>query len=144
LETWRSGHAEGMLIPANLSLLASLAGTPYVPSLRGAILLLEETDEPPQRCDRMLTQLELSGMLDGIAGLIFGQFAACGPRTTDLPADTLDHVLRDHAERIAAPTLARFPHGHEADFHPLPVGVRARIESGPPGITLLEAAAARG
>ena len=51
------GRAEGMIVPANLSLLASMVGTGYLPSLRRTILVLEEINEPLQRIDRMLTQL---------------------------------------------------------------------------------------
>lgn len=143
MTVWRSGQAEGPLIPANLSLLASMVGTRYLPSLHGAILVLEEIDEPTHRCDRMLTQLRLSGALDGLAGLVLGQFTTSTPHDRSSPPDLLPEVLRRHAEEMNIPTLAGFPYGHEAVFQPLPVGVRARIETDPPGLALLEGAAAR-
>lgn len=138
VEVWKKGTAEGHLIPANLSLLNSLVGTPYLPSLTGAILVLEEIGEPPHRCDRMLTQLELSRSLDGLAGLVFGQFTDCAPGDADPAPRALPDLLRSHAETIGAPTLAGFPYGHEALFRPLPLGVRARISNAPPGLVLLE------
>ncbi len=138
LQVWREGEAEGPLIPANLSLLASMAGTGFLPPLQGAILVLEEIEEPPQRIDRMLTQLRLSGALDGIGGLVYGQFTACAPRESSLSPDILEQVLQDHGERIGVPVIAGFPYGHESLFQPLPVGVRARITTDPPGLILIE------
>ena len=41
----------GPLIPANLAVLCSLLGTPYMPDLSGVILLLEDVDEHPYRLD---------------------------------------------------------------------------------------------
>ncbi len=147
LETWvpGNGSAEGRLFPANLSLLASLIGTPYLPSFEGAILVLEEIDEPPHRIDRMLTQLRLSGVFDSIAALVFGQFTACHPREETMPEDLLVRLLQDHARSIGVPAIAGFPYGHDPLFHPLPVGVRARVESAadrPAALVLTEGAAA--
>lgn len=142
LETWIEGSADGPIIPANLSVIASLAGTPYLPPLAGAILVLEDVNEPLHRIDRMLTQLRLSGALDGIAGLVFGQFTDCVSRQDGQTEQILADLLRDHAEKIAVPAIARFPYGHEAEFQPLPVGARARIETDPPALILVEAAAA--
>jgi len=143
LDVWIAGRAEGALIPANLSVLTSMVGTPYAPPLHGTILVLEEIDEPPQRIDRMLTQLRFAGALDGLAGLVLGQFTACTPRETSLPPDAAIAVLRDHAKRIGVPTLAGLPYGHETRFAPLPIGVQARLQADPPGLVLLEGAAAR-
>lgn len=142
VEVWRGGSPEGDLIPANLSLLSSMVGTRYMPSLEGAILVLEEIGEPPHRCDRMLTQLRLSGSLNGIAGLVFGQFTGCAPKEGDPSPGPLEDLLRGHADEIGAPTLAGFPYGHEPVFRPLPVGARARLSADPPGVILLEGAAA--
>ena len=57
------GRARGPLAGGNLSLLSTLAGTPYAPPLDGAILVLEDVNESVYRIDRMLTQLRLSGVL---------------------------------------------------------------------------------
>jgi len=133
LETWVPGpvSVEGPLFPVNLSLLASLVGTGHLPSFEGAILVLEEIEEPPHRIDRMLTQLRLSGILEGLAGLVFGQFTGCRSRDESMPEDLLVHLLQDHAGAIGVPAIGGFPYGHERDFHPLPVGSWARIQSDP-------------
>ena len=57
LTVWRDGDAQGRLFPATLTVLVSLLGTPYFPDLAGAILVLEDVNEPCYRLDRCLNQL---------------------------------------------------------------------------------------
>ena len=80
LRTVKPGKARGRLIGGNLSLIASLMGTPYEIDTRGKILFIEDVDEQPYSIDRMLTQLRLSGKLRSAAGIIFGECLDCKPR----------------------------------------------------------------
>ena len=57
LQPLRAGAAAGPLFPANLSVLTSLVGTPHMPDLSGAILVLEDVGEAAYRVDRYLNQL---------------------------------------------------------------------------------------
>jgi len=93
LRTRTSGAVTGRLLGGNLTMLAALAGTPFMPSLRGAILVLEEIGEPPYRLDRLVTTLRLSGALDGIAGLVLGQFTRCGTESLEEVAARLFDLL---------------------------------------------------
>src|SRR5262249_52432719 len=63
----------GPLLGGNLCLLTASIGTPDLPDLSGAVLLLEEIAEPPYKVDRMLTHLHRCGALAGIAGVALGQ-----------------------------------------------------------------------
>ena len=63
----------------NLAVLTSLAGTPYFPDLRGALLFLEDVNEYIYRIDRMLTTLALGGHLQQVAGIVLGGFTQCKP-----------------------------------------------------------------
>ena len=85
--------AEGPLLGGNLSLLTSLVGTPYLPRLDGAIVLLEDLNEEPYRLDRYLTQLRQSGVLDDVRGFVLGQWTRCG--------DSVDDALATLVERLA-------------------------------------------
>jgi muramoyltetrapeptide carboxypeptidase len=67
----------GTLIGGNLCMIASTIGTQDMPDLGGAILLIEDVDEPPYKVDRMLTQLRRSRALRGIVGVAVGQFTRC-------------------------------------------------------------------
>src|SRR5262245_33685111 len=88
-----TGAAHGTLLGGNLCLMATSLGTQDFPDLTGAILLLEEVDEPPYKVDRMLTQLRRAGALDALAGIALGQFTRC---TDEWPV-TVAEVL---AERM--------------------------------------------
>ena len=107
LVTLQRGRASGRLLGGNLTMIAALLGTPYLPSLDGSVLLIEEVGEAPYRIDRAWTQLLLSGALDGIAGIAFGQFTRCGSSTGLELASAL-------AARLprSIPMVAGLPVGH--------------------------------
>ena len=58
-----AGKATGPLIGGNLTMIATLMGTPYQPDTTNAIVFLEDVHEEPYRIDRMLTALALGGSL---------------------------------------------------------------------------------
>lgn len=124
----RAGRAEGVLAGGNLALLAALVGTPYLPSLDGAILVLEDVNEAVYRVDRMLQQLLLSGALVGVRGIVFGQCTDC-PAESDDGARTLDAVLREIADAVGVPCLAGVPVGHLDEQWTLPLGAHALLDA---------------
>jgi muramoyltetrapeptide carboxypeptidase len=126
--TIRGGRAHGRLVGGNLALLAALAGTPYAPDYRGALLLLEDVGEPAYRIDRMLVQLALSGALAQIAGLVVGHFTP-GATGDEIGMDTLDHLIREAAEVAGVPALAGVPVGHIHDQWTLPLGADAELDA---------------
>ena len=132
--TLRDGDADGPLIGGNLAILAGMCGTPGAPVARGAILFVEDVDEPAYRLDRMWTQLRLSGALDDVAGLAFGRFTDCGER------DTVRALLQEWADAAGVPAVMELPIGHEPDNWTLPLGVRARLDAARGTLELLEPA----
>jgi muramoyltetrapeptide carboxypeptidase len=114
----------GALLGGNLCLVAGSVGTPDQPDLRGAILLLEEVDEPPYKVDRMLVQLRRSGVLDGVAGIAVGQFTRC---VDDWPMSTVD-VLADCLGDLGVPVLGGLPIGHGPGALTVPLGVPATLD----------------
>lgn len=138
------GRAKGKLIGGNLSLVVSLLGTPYLPSLRGCLLCLEDIGEEPYRVDRMLTQILLSEASRGCRGLVFGNFRD-RPRPGEEPTDpnktfTLEEVLQDRAHHFRLPAYWGISFGHIADNHILPFGVEAELDADGGKLTILEAA----
>lgn len=132
LEALSPGVAEAPLIGGNLSLLAALCGSAVAPVARGCILFVEDIGETAYRLDRAWTQLVLAGVLDGVAGVLLGQFTDCGDDTLDL--------FRRLTAPLDVPVLAGLPIGHEDDNWTLPLGVRARLDAGAGTVELLEAA----
>lgn len=123
----RPGTAEGVLAGGNLALLAALAGTPYAPDLRGAILVLEDVNEDVYRVDRMLQQLLLARMLDGVRGIAFGQLTD-PPSSVAGGGQTLDDVLSRLADTLHVPCMAGLPVGHVDWQWTLPLGALAVLD----------------
>lgn len=126
---WQAGMAEGPLLVANLTVATHLLGTRWCPSLKGAVLLLEDVGEAPYRIDRMLTHWRLVGALQQLAGLAFGSFEGCEPPADDgRPGFGLEEVLRERVADLGIPVLAHLPVGHGAVNGALPLGVRCRLD----------------
>jgi muramoyltetrapeptide carboxypeptidase len=137
------GRAEGRLVGGNLSLLCAAVGTPYQPSLRGAILFLEDLDETPYRFDRLLTQLLLSGALRGVKGIAIGINANCDdPRRKGSKEyrQSLEDVLVERLGPLGLPMVMGLPFGHVPHNATLPVGVRARLDAHAGDLEILESA----
>jgi muramoyltetrapeptide carboxypeptidase len=136
-ESWSvaPGVAEGPLLGGNLAILASLCGTRHALRAEGAILFLEDVGEPAYRIDRMLLQLERSGVLAGIAGLAFGRFTGGEGDPSDIGC-----VLAEVAARTGVPSVADLPFGHLPGNLVLPVGVRARLDAEAATLAVIEPA----
>jgi muramoyltetrapeptide carboxypeptidase len=125
--TWlREGHAAGRLEGGNLALLCSLIGTPYAARVDGAILVLEDVNEPLYRIDRMLRQLILGGVLERLAGLCFGAFTERGTESDATPR-SLDVLFMEAAAHMMGPVVSNAPIGHIPDQWTLPLGARAEL-----------------
>jgi len=131
----RSGEARGELAGGCLSLLASLAGTPYEPDLRGKILFWEDVNEEPFRLDRMLQQLRLSGMLRGVRGILVGKLTNCKPKGPSLRERDL---LQEYFAPLGVPVVRGIPAGHCVHARSLPIGVQAHIDTRQRRVTFSE------
>jgi muramoyltetrapeptide carboxypeptidase len=99
-------YALGLPIPANLSVLASLCGTPYMPKMRNKILILEDINEPVYKLDRYLTQLDQCGILKKCQGVLFGKFTNCGTE------EERSELFRRFSKKINGTVISGFPFGH--------------------------------
>jgi muramoyltetrapeptide carboxypeptidase len=132
-----SGTAEGPLVGGNLSVFTRLLGTPYLPALDGAVLLVEDVGERPYRLDRMWTHLKLAGALDKLAGLALGDFTGCEEKDADYTS--LD-VLEGLARETGLPCAHGFPVGHGERNAAVPLGGRVRLDATGGTLDFLEAA----
>ncbi|WP_417450975.1 S66 peptidase family protein [Kordiimonas sp.] len=142
-QTIVSGTAEGWLAGGNLTVFVSLMGSPYFPTLDGAILCIEDIGEKIYRVDRMITQLALGGCLKGLKGIVLGGFTDCGPDESEpYGGFTLGEVFEQHFGGLGIPVWSGAQFGHIRDNATLPLGARARIDGGNRTLTLLESAVA--
>jgi muramoyltetrapeptide carboxypeptidase len=119
------GRGEGALVGGCLSLLASLSGTPEALDARGALLFWEDIGEEPYRLDRLLTQLERSGTLKDLRGMIIG---SVHPGRRDDSPEQLQEYLRERFGGSPFPVAMNFPAGHLPRPRTLPLGVSARLD----------------
>src|SRR5438874_2000738 len=120
------GTATGPLIGGNLTMIASLMGTPYQPDTTNAIFFLEDVHEEPYRIDRMLTTLSLGGLFDNVAGILFGHCSDCGVKG---PSFSLEEILRDRFAALPVPVLSGLSFGHIEQKLVLPIGARATLNA---------------
>jgi muramoyltetrapeptide carboxypeptidase len=138
------GRAKGRLLGGNLTVLAALAGTPYLPDFTGAILFLEDVDEAEYRIDRMLTQLGQAGILKNLNGVVFGQCTNCRDPDGSGPGGgfSLNAILTQHFGPLGIPAFEGGWFGHIADQFTIPQGVMAEINADRGTLQLLEPAVA--
>jgi muramoyltetrapeptide carboxypeptidase len=136
--TIRPGKAKGRLIGGNLTVLAALVGTPWLPDMKGAILFIEDIGEAEYRIDRMMTQLAFAGILKRLAGVVFGQCTRCTSDTEDYIGFTVPQVLHHHIAPLGIPAFYGANFGHVGNQLCIPVGARAEIDADAGTIRLLE------
>jgi muramoyltetrapeptide carboxypeptidase len=128
------GKATGPLMGGNLSLICHLIGTPFLPSLDGCILFVEERGEALYRIDRMLTHLKLSGQLSGLSGLVAGKFEECGD-----PA-TINRLLMDVLSSPGIPIATGLEVGHGHKNQALPLGLPTELDTARMTLSIRETA----
>jgi muramoyltetrapeptide carboxypeptidase len=143
---------ESEIVGGNLSLWASVMGTPFAPTTRGRMVFLEDIGEPFYRMDRMITQLVQAGSFAGVRALILGDFTNCNdednqclaapeagvdPRTLLNNPQAKKQSLRKVYQQPEAfqeifaylpmPVAIGLPVGHGPNFAPLPLGAKYRL-----------------
>ncbi|RUO62198.1 S66 peptidase family protein [Pseudidiomarina insulisalsae] len=139
--TVNSGKAQGVLVGGNLTVLTSLCGTPYFPDLSGKILMLEDVGENIYRIDRFLSQLQLAGHLDDVAGIVFGHCTECDPGG-GFGSFTLHEVFEHYFKPLGVPTYTGAQFGHIRDNHILPVGHVVELDADDATVRLIGSAVA--
>ena len=135
----RPGLAEGSLVVSNLTVATSLIGTPWLPSLKGTVLVLEDTGEAPYRIDRQLTQWRAADLLDGVKGIGLGRFSWAEDDV--LPGDfSMAEILEERLGSLDLPIVTDLPVGHGRPNLALPVGVSARLDGRTGELSLMRAA----
>ena len=125
LRPLRPGRATGPLLAGNLSVLTRLVGTPYVPDLTGAILAIEDVEEPPYCVDRMLAHLDLAGVLDVLGGVVVGTLSP--DPSHDAPTLSMETVIDDYFGDRPYPVATNLWYGHCMPRLSLPIGSAVRL-----------------
>lgn len=121
---------EGTLWGGNLAMIASLAGTRWMPAIDGGLLFVEDISEHPYRVERMLLQLLHAGVLARQRAILLGAFTDWKPSPLDNGFD-LSAVAGYIAERAGIPVIGGLPFGHVPRRAVLGIGLRYRLEAAP-------------
>ncbi len=135
-----AGKTSGILWGGNLTVLAGLVGTPYLPTqqqTQGGILFLEDVNEHPYRIERMLMQLLEAGILGNQSAILLGGFSAYRLHDHDR-GYTLESAINAISKRLPdnIPLLVGLPFGHQAEKLTLPVGAQAHVQYDGAGFTI--------
>ena len=123
----RPGQAAGRIIGGNLATLNLLQGTEYMPSLAGALLMIE--DDFVSDADafaRNLTSLLQLPDAAGVQGLVIGRFQEASGVTRSL----LEQIIARQDRLAGLPVLGNADFGHTSPFATFPIGGRAALAVG--------------
>jgi muramoyltetrapeptide carboxypeptidase LdcA involved in peptidoglycan recycling len=127
------GEASGRVVGGNLSTLALLHGTPFMPDLDDAVLLVEDDLESrPEHFDRLLTALLQQPGADRVAGLLIGRFQLATGMTREL----LELIVRSKPELRGLPVVANLDFGHTSPQITFPVGGEVEVAAGGTGASV--------
>ena len=140
-EIIQRGTAKGPLTGGNLTTLTTLLGTPMAPQTEGAILFIEDINEPYYVIDRLLWHLKNAGKLENIQGLIIGEFSNAAETNTVYGITPHQSILELFSGKNI-PIVANAPCGHGRRNATLPLGVEATLNVRRKGasLTLAESA----
>lgn len=118
------GRANGVLLGGNLSCIASMIGSAFLPSFKNSILFLEDCNEDMYRIDRYLTQLKNAGIFNNLKGLIFSNFQNC-----KFTKEQFVRLVKDILKKDKFPILYGFPIGHCSSNLTLPLGLKVTLDA---------------
>lgn len=117
----------GTIWGGNLSIVAHLVGTPYMPRVEDGILFVEDVAEESYAVERMCLQLEHAGILQRQKAVLLGAFTHGEPKNASNYPYSMDEVIETLRERLPCPVLTGFPVGHVADKITVPIGGRVDL-----------------
>lgn len=116
----------GTIWGGNLSVVSALAGSDYLPRIKGGIIFLEEIGEQPYRIERMLYDLYLAGVFKGQQAIIFGAISSTGHDSYDTRYDVASVIQQLH-QLTGLPIYNGMSFGHIAQKSSFPLGARCQI-----------------
>ncbi len=122
-QVMRPGKGMGVLKGGNLATISHLLGTRFQPDFTDAVLFIEDIGESAYKIDRMLTQMKMAGLFDGIRGVITGSFEKCD---TDA---VIQEILWEIFEPYHFPVLFGLDAGHGHANLSLCMGVEVEMDT---------------
>ena len=129
IRTIHPGNATGELLGGNLSVLTGIMGSQYFPERwENKILYLEDVGEQIYAVDRMMSQLQLGGVLEKISGFVFGKCTDCKPGS-GYGSFTLEEVIDYYIKPLKIPAYSGAMIGHIDDNSTIPNGLKVELNA---------------
>lgn len=123
----RLGNASGRIVGGNLCTLNLLQGSEFMPSLDGALLMLEDDDASnADTFARDLTSLLQLPDAAGVQGLVIGRFQ----RASGVTRSLLEQIVARQGRLANRPVLANVDFGHTNPIATFPIGGHAALTVG--------------
>ena len=126
----RPGGAEGRIVGGNLCMLNLLQGTAFMPSIRDAILVVEDdhTSDAVTFARNLTSLLQLPDAAT-IRGMVIGRFQ----RRSEVTRSLLEQIVANQPNLASVPVLANVDYGHNYATATLPIGGTIAMSVGPAG-----------
>ena len=121
----RPGMCKGILKGGNMATISHLLGTRFQSDFKDAVLFFEDIGEPAYKIDRMLTQMKMAGLFNGIRGVITGSFENCDNY------EYLEEILYEIFEGYNVPVLSGLDSVHGKVNLSLNMGARIKMDTKP-------------
>jgi len=121
------GQATGRIIGGNLCTLNLLQGTEFMPSLDGALLMVEDDyrSDAKEFARNLASVLQLPGA-SGLQGLVIGRFQEASRVSRSL----LEQIIARQDRLAGVPVLGNVDFGHTNPLATFPIGGRAVLTVG--------------
>jgi muramoyltetrapeptide carboxypeptidase len=118
------GRAAGRIIGGNLCTLNLLQGTPYLPSLDQALLMVEDDalSNPGTFARDLASLLQLPGAA-GVQGLVVGRFQ----EDSGMSRSLLEQIIARQERLAGLPVLGNVDFGHTSPAATFPIGGQAAL-----------------
>lgn len=133
------GVAEGRIVGGNLSLMAKLIGTGFLPNFKGKIVFFEDTEEEAYRIDGYLAQLFAATDFGQAKGYVIGEYTRTEPRYGYSSGWSVTQVIKDYFSALDRPCIYGFPCGHGAEKITIPIGVKTVLDADKKSVSFKEA-----
>ncbi|MBU0462469.1 MAG: LD-carboxypeptidase, partial [Proteobacteria bacterium] len=117
----KAGKCIGVLKGGNMATISHLLGTRFQPDFKESVLFFEDIGEPAYKIDRMLTQMKMAGLFEGIRGVIIGSFENCDND------EYVEEILSEIFEEYNVPVLSGLDSGHGKVNLSLCMGIRIKM-----------------
>ncbi|MEI8204595.1 MAG: LD-carboxypeptidase [Bacteroidota bacterium] len=123
----RQGNMEGVIVGGNLSVLASMMGSPNELDTRNKVLFIEDIDEYLYHIDRMMINLKRCGMLNQLLGLVIGGMTDMKDNTVPFGMDAYE-IIADSVKEYNFPICFDFPAGHIEENMAIIMGEKVSLQ----------------